>query len=180
MKFKSSIVLLLLLFALTYGFSQQTKVFTHQLADFKKAESLFNDKQFQSAQTLFQNILKSTKDGFVESECAYYIANCAVRLNQQNADQLMEDFVTNYPTSTKRNTAYLNVATYYFENGKYAYAQKWFDKVDETTLSNEQRDNYNFSKGYASFTTKDFAQAKRYLTKVENSEAYGSQAKYYL
>ena len=80
-----------------------------------------------------------------------------MRLNQQNADQLMEDFVTNYPTSTRRNSAYLNVATYYFENGKYAYAQKWFDKVNESSLTNKQRERYNFRKGYALFTTKDLS-----------------------
>ena len=43
----------------------------------------------------------------------------AVRLNQLGADRLMEDFVTRYPTSTKRNSAFLDVADYYFENGKY-------------------------------------------------------------
>ena len=180
MRFKPSLVLLLILVCISTGFAQQTKLFTHDLADFKKAESLYKDKQFQSAKTIFSTIIKTTSDLIIESDCAYYIANCAVRLNQQNADQLMEDFVANYPTSTKRNAAYLNVASYYFENGKYAYAQKWFEKVDEAGLTNAQRENYNFSKGYASFTTKNFKDAKRYLSKVENSSKYGSQAKYYL
>jgi len=180
MKFKQRLILLFLLASFSVSFAQQTKLFSHDLAAFKKAEALYNDNQFQSAQTIFSQIKKTTKDHMVESDCAYYIANCAVRLNQQNADELMESFVTNYPTSTKRNVAYLNVATFYFESGKYAYAQKWFDKVDESILSNKQRESYNFSKGYASFTTKNYAEAKRYLTKVENSSKYGSQAKYYL
>lgn len=180
MKFKQCLIILFVLASFSMNYAQQSKLFSHDLVTFKKAESLYDANQFQSAQTIFSQIKKTTEDAMEESDCAYYIANCAVRLNQQNADQLMEDFVTNYPTSTKRNAAYLNVATFYFENGKYAYAQKWFDKVDEGILSNSERENYNFSKGYASFTTKNFTEAKRYLNKVENSEKYGSQAKYYL
>lgn len=45
----------------------------------------------------------------------YYIANSAIRLNKIGADKLMEDFVADYPTSTKRNTAYIDVADYYFD-----------------------------------------------------------------
>ena len=43
----------------------------------------------------------------VESDCVYYIANCAIRLNQIGADVLVERFVENYPTSTKTNQAYI-------------------------------------------------------------------------
>ena len=166
MKFKQCLIILFVLASFSMNYAQQSKLFSHDLVTFKKAESLYDANQFQSAQTIFSQIKKTTEDAMVESDCAYYIANCAVRLNQQNADQLMEDFVTNYPTSTKRNAAYLDVATFYFENGKYAYAQKWYDKVDEGILSNSERENYNFSKGYASFTTKNYTEAKRYLNKV--------------
>ena len=65
-----------------------------------------------------------------------------MRLNQQNADELVEQFVEQYPTSTKRNTAFLDVADYYFENEKYAYAQKWYEKVDEESLSRTEQEKY--------------------------------------
>ncbi len=180
MTFKKCLFFLMVCFFAFNLKAQQTKIFSHSLVSFKKAEDLYKKKQYQTAQNLFGRIKKDTKDFEVESDCAYYIANCAVRLNQQNADVLMEDFVQNYPTSTKRNAAFLNVATYYFENANYAYAQKWFEKVDESRLSSNQLETYNFSKGYTAFTTKNFTEAKRYLTKVENSSTYGSQAKYYL
>jgi TolA-binding protein len=180
MTFKKCLLLLAVCFFALNLKAQQTKVFSHDLVSFKKAENLYKEKQYQTAQNMFSVIIKDTKDFEVESDCAYYIANCAVRLNQQNADELMEDFVKNYPTSTKRNSAYLNVATYYFENANYAYAQKWFEKVDESRLTSNQQETFNFSKGYTAFVTKNFTEAKRYLTKVENSSTYGSQAKYYL
>src|SRR5690606_10044031 len=99
---------------------------------------------------------------------------------QQNADQLMEDFVNDYPTSTKRNTAYVDVADYYFNNGKFAYAKKWYDKVDETSLARNEREKFNFNNGYVAFTTKNFKDLRTYLSRVENSQHYGSHGKYYI
>ncbi len=103
-----------------------------------------------------------------------------MRLNQQNADKLIEDFVKEYPTSTKRNTAFVDVADYYFENGKYAYARKWYDKVDENALGRTEKEKFYFNNGYSAFSSKQYKDAKKYLSRVENSKEYGSQAKYYI
>ncbi|WP_298535010.1 tetratricopeptide repeat protein [uncultured Algibacter sp.] len=172
-----------LLVAVTFSFqiiAQQSAVYTSNLVEYQKALSLYNNQQFQAAQSLFQDVKKTTKESVLRSDCAYYIANCAVRLNQLNADQLVEGFVEEYPTSTKRNTAYVDVADYYFENSKYAYARKWYDKVDENALSSSELAKYYFNNGYTAFLTKDYKDAKKYLSRIENSQEYGSQAKYYI
>ncbi|WGD35135.1 tetratricopeptide repeat protein [Olleya sp. YS] len=160
--------------------AQESAVYTSSLGDYQKALQLYNSQQYLAAQNLFTQIKKASDDENIQSNCAFYIANAAIRLNQQNADVLMERFVENYPTSTKRNTAFLDVADYYFTNGKYAYAQKWYAKVDDNALSKADRETYNFNNGYASFITKNYKDAKKYLTRVETSQKYGSQAKYYL
>lgn len=161
-------------------FGQQSAVYTSSLGDYQKALQLYNSQQYLASQNLFNQINKTTDDENVQSNCAFYIANAAIRLNQQNADVLMERFVEDYPTSTKRNTAFVDVAEYYFTNGKYAYAQKWYAKVDEGSLARADKEAYNFNNGYASFTTKNYKDARKYLTRVETSQKYGSQAKYYL
>lgn len=172
-----------LLVAISFSFqmiAQQSATYTSDLVDYQKALSLYNNQQYQAAQSLFESIKRTAKEEVVKSDCSYYIANCAVRLNQQNADQLIEDFVKEYPTSTKRNTAYVDVADYYFENSKYAYAVKWYNKVNENALGRNEREKYYFNRGYSSFSTKQYKDAKKYLAKVENSQEYGSQSKYYI
>jgi TolA-binding protein len=161
-------------------YAQQSEVYSNELADYQKALSLFNNQQYLASQALFQSIIKNTKEDVLQSDCAYYIANCAVRLNQLNADKLIEDFVEKYPTSTKRNTAFVDVADYYFENSKYSYARKWYDKVNEEALSLKEKEKFNFNNGYSAFVSKQYKEAKKYLAKVENSKEYSSQAKYYM
>jgi len=160
--------------------AQQSTIYTHQLKDYDKAVALYNDKQYQAAQILFEKIKNDNKDNDVQAECAYYIATSAVRLNQKDAGALIEDFVEDYPTSTKQNQAYVEVAGYNFSQGRYKEAIEWYDKVDESSLGDTDRDRYNFQKGYSYFNAGDKKEADKYLTKVKDSKEYGSQAKYYL
>jgi len=177
---KIGLVVALVILCNFYVFSQQSAVYTSELVEYQKALSLYNSKQYLAAQTLFHKVLTTAKDEVLKSDCAYYIANSAVRLNQQNADDLIEKFVAEYPTSTKRNTAFMDVADYYFENSRFAYARKWYDKVDEDALARKERETFNFNYGYSLYATNNKQGAKKYLSRVENSEKYGAQAKYYI
>jgi len=163
-----------------FSFAQQTAVFTNDFVEYQQALELYNNKQYLAAQAIFSKVKRTADDETIKGDCMYYIANCAVRLNQQGADGLMEDFVTQYPTSIKRNSAFLDVANYYFANAKYSYARKWYDKVDEGSIGNSQLNQYYFNNGYAYFKNKRYNEAKKYFNKVENTSVYGSQANYYL
>ena len=156
-------ILTLTFFILLSGNSiaQQTAVYTNNLLEYNKALELYTNNQFLAAQSLFQKVKNTSQEVTIQGDCAYYMANCAVRLNQKDADQLMEQFVQDYPTSIKRNDAYINVANYYFANGQYPYARKWYDKVDEAGLSRGQEAEYNFNNGYAFYKSKRLNEAKK-------------------
>lgn len=169
-----------LIFATHTIWAQQSSIYTHDLKEFDKAVALYKDKQYQSAQILFDNVKNNVTNDEIKADCAYYIANCAIRLNQMGADDLIEQFVEDYPTSTKQNQAYIEVAHYYFDQGSYAKSLEWFDKANENSMSYEDLEKYNFQKGYVYFTVKNTSEATKYFNKVINSKTYGSQAKYYL
>lgn len=175
--------LILLFLCLLLGlplFSQQSLINTNNRVSFNKAIELYKGEQYRAAQSLFSSIEMQSDDESIKGDCAYYIANCAVRLDQQNADALMEAFVEKYPLSLKRNDAFLDVANYYFENGKYAFARKWYDKLDEGSIPFKERDRFNFNNGYTFFKIKRYEEAAKYFNRISISKEYGSQAKYYL
>jgi len=176
----SMLYFLLPLAGITSVSGQQSEIYTHKLSEYDNAILLYKDKQYQAAQILFEKVKLSDDNQEVQADCAYYVANCAIHLNQSNADELMEKFVADYPTSTKQNQAFVEVGQYYFEQGKFPQALEYFDKVDESTMSYGEMEKFNFQKGYAYFTAGRKEEAKTYLTKVSTSQEYGSQAKYYL
>ncbi|APG58897.1 tetratricopeptide repeat protein [Christiangramia salexigens] len=174
---------LLLVVFISFSFSancQQSAAYTHELVDFNRALELYNNEQYLAAQNLFDEVKDKSKDEKIQGDAAYYIANAAVRLNQPGADRLMENFVTRYPTSTKTNSAYLDVADYYFQTGKYALARRWYDRVDEKAMSRNDRERFYFNNGYAYFRANQMDEAQTYFNRVRDSKEFGAQAKYYL
>jgi outer membrane protein assembly factor BamD (BamD/ComL family) len=97
--------LCMLLASISYVSAQQTAIYSHDLKEFDRAIALYKDKQYQSAQILFDKVQSQATNQEVQADCAYYIANCAIRLNQVGADAMIEKFVADYPTSTKQNQA---------------------------------------------------------------------------
>ena len=176
---KAYLFVILLFFSIA-GFSQQSAAQTNELVDFNRALELYNNQQFLAAQNLFDEVKDETSDEKIQGDCAYYIANAAVRLKQPGADKLMETFVSRYPTNTKTNSAYLDVADYYFETGKYALSRKWYGKVAEKSLNQKDKERYYFNNGYAYFRSKKYEEARGFFEQVRDSKEYGSQAKYYI
>jgi TolA-binding protein len=160
--------------------AQKSAVYTHERNDFDKALSWYNDKQYIASQLIFDKVKIHSKSESIQSDCAYYIANCAIKTNQSNAETLIQNFVLDYPTSSKQNQVSKELAQYYFEQGDYKQAMKWFDLVPESSLSKNDLDKFNFQKGYSFFDAKNKKEATRYFNKVQNSGEYTTQAKYYL
>ncbi len=160
--------------------AQQTTAYTHYTTPYKTALKLYNSEQYAAAQVIFKNVKSTTKNYLMEANSSYYIANCAVRLNQPNAGNLVTQFLENYPTSVKKNDAFNDVANYYYTNSKYSYAIKWFQKVDENTLFGTTKETFYFKKAYSLFKSNQKKEAKKYFNLVSDSKIYGSQAKYYL
>ncbi|MDO9274256.1 MAG: hypothetical protein Q7T92_01740, partial [Lutibacter sp.] len=131
------IVLPLVVFLATLTISaQQTSIYTNALADYNHAVELYQNKAYLAAQEIFIDIKPQFENSEeLEANCDYYIANSAIRLEQPNADELMQEFVENYPTSTKHNRASIDIADYYFNVGKYGFAAKWYAKVNPTNLT---------------------------------------------
>ena len=160
--------------------AQKSAIYTNELEDYNRAVMLYKENQYLSAQLIFDNVKEESKNTEVQADCAYFSANCAIRLNQSGADEAMENFVRDYPTSPKQNQAYIEVAHYYFDQGRYPQALEWFDRVDENSLSYDDLDRFNFQKGYSFFSAGNKKEATPYFNSVVNSKEFGSQAKYYL
>ncbi|QKJ62908.1 tetratricopeptide repeat protein [Flavobacterium sp. M31R6] len=165
---------------ITSLYSQESTIYTYPLKDFDKALSLYEDKQYASAQIIFKNVQDVATTEGLRSDCAYYIANCAIRTDQDNAEELINRFVEEYPASRKQNQAFIDVAYYYFDHRDYKEALLWFNRVDESVLKDSERNKYNFQKGYAYFDSKKTKEAQKYFSKVANTDEYGTQSKYYM
>ncbi|MDO9262154.1 MAG: tetratricopeptide repeat protein, partial [Flavobacteriaceae bacterium] len=162
----------------TYG--QQTAANNSATTNYNKAVALYENQSYEAAISLFESVKNQfDKSSENRANCEYYIANATIKSGQQNGDQLMLDFVKNYPTSLKVTSAYLEVGNFYFDTGKYTFALKWLSKVKTAGFSSQKEEDFKFRYAYALFATNNITEAKKHFSQLLNSLKYGSQAKYY-
>ncbi|MCG1035828.1 tetratricopeptide repeat protein [Polaribacter sargassicola] len=165
------------------GFSQQSVINTNAvLKDFNNGLELYNNKAYAAAQKVFANINNKTstyQNSNLKSDASYYDAMCAIKLKQPQAEKKVLNFIAENPNSTKKNTAFFNVANYYFANKKASYSLKWYKKVDASVLSKEEKKELNFKMGYAYIATKNYALAQEKFLPLINDPKYGNDSRYY-
>ena len=104
----------------------------------------------------------------------------SLRLNYSGAEKMLYQFKDDYPNNIVSKNIDLDVANYYFNNEKYRYALKWYNRISENEVSKLDKPMYNFNKGYTLFSAKNYKKALPYLEKVKDNKNYESDAYYYL
>ncbi|MGV6846325.1 MAG: tetratricopeptide repeat protein [Lutibacter sp.] len=149
--------------------------------DYQEGIQLYNNNLYLAAQEKFKQVIsKSNLNDDNYENASYYYAYSAIKLNQPKADELMQNFVKSYPTNSLRNTAFIDVGNFYFNQAKYAYAAKWYSKVNTNNLTTSELNDFNFNFGYTLFATKHYEKAESYLIPLFTSQKYGARAKYYV
>jgi len=177
---KHSFLVVFLISFLLRLHGQQSAIYTHQSVTFNQAVELYNNHQLLAAQRVFDKVANEIKTEQIKSECTYYVADCAIKLDQKDADKLMEDFIQKYPNSIRINTAYKDIAAYHFNQKIYPDALRWYKKVEEVNLSPKDTEQLLFNKGYSYFKMQEFEKAKSYFDRLKDSKPYANKAKYYL
>ncbi len=161
-------------------FAQQSEIDINLLADYNHAVKLFNSKAYAAAQKTFMDVSENAEDRMrLKADADYYDAMCAIRLNQTDADKKVLSFVDNHPNSNKKDKAYFNVGNYYFANKRAAYALKWYSKVNQDALSEDNKKELNFKMGYAFLATRNLTFAKNKFVTLINDPKYGNDSRYY-
>jgi len=114
------------------------------------------------------------------TEASFYKISTDLRLNRPGSEKKLSAFMIDNPTNYLTETAYYDLASYYFLNGKYTYALKWFSKIKDTDVASAKRNEYYFNKAYTLFTIKRFKEAEKLFQKIESVPKYQYDVSYYL
>ncbi|WP_028890582.1 tetratricopeptide repeat protein [Tenacibaculum sp. 47A_GOM-205m] len=178
--FKKSCFLFLFLTFTTIIIAQESAINSHANADFHKAMRLYNNKAYAASQEVFRKISHNSEEHHnLKADADYYDAMCAIKLQQDDADSRVIQFVENYPYNNKTEKAYLNVGNYYFANRKAAHSLKWYQKVNEKLLNPEERNELNYKMGYALLVSNYLKDAKERFQTLLGNPIYGNDARYY-
>lgn len=168
------------LIGIAQSWSQATESYTNSNNPYQKALSLYRQKRYKPAQQIFREQYNHSQNVDIRKRSQYYIASIALILEEPEADVLMQKFVNKNPNSPFLTEAYTQMANFYFQKENYDLALQWYEKLDETEIYWQDKDDYNFQKGYSLFVSGQHQEAETYFIKVRSSKELGKQANYYL
>jgi tetratricopeptide (TPR) repeat protein len=161
--------------------AQQSAIYRDQDADLKEGLELFHKAQYGAAQLRFSEYLGRTdrQEATSRADAAFYHAMCALRLDHDNGESLVENFLEKYPESSKANLARFEMGKVLFVNKKFKRASAWLQEVKIQKLGAEYHTEYQFYSGYCFIVDKAYKKAQPLLEQVMNTEGVFKEAATY-
>ncbi len=141
---------------------------------------LLDKHKFSAAREQFERYLNEGNDAIKKADAEYYVAYCALNLDNPDGTQLIADFVANRPNHPKAAKAYYNLGVNAFDSKDWQTANKYLKLANTTVLDDEERSETNFKIAYSAFSLNNKKESIAYfdIAKQQNSPYY-ADANYY-
>lgn len=164
------------------GSAQQTASYRDHHALFEQGKTLYQAKKYAAAREVLSSYLKENTQDYSEDlvEAEYLRAMAAMRLNNKDAELLLDKFVEKYPEKSRTKRVFFQLAINQFANHSYGDALDNFEKTDIAILRNEEIIEYYFKYGYSLYRMRKPEKAQVAFSEVKDLDSpYAVQAKYY-
>lgn len=175
----------LILLANVLSFSlmaQKTEVIKEPQRILNDAKALFNQKKYAAAYQQYVNYIDLQKDNNASdlSDAYYYKSISALNLENNDADKQIREFISLFPNSSRKNNAFFNLANFYQKQDNFTNAIKTYKEIEYSSLTKEQKQEYNYKLGYCYFNNGDLVTSKNYFASVKETKSkYSSPSTYY-
>ena len=165
------------------SFAQESRANANSDYDFQQGRLLFDQKQYAVSSQYFTNYL--TKQNGKEvcelcQEAEYYIAISAYKLRDKDATDILEAYLEKYPNTPMSSYVNFLIGHSYYDRAKFDNAMKHYNQVNDLHLSDEDAEEYLFTKGYTFLTQKKYKEASRCFYSLTGfNKKYKDEAEYY-
>lgn len=167
--------------------AQETSIYSEVNVHYKEGLRLFQEGVYGGARKEFTMVINDQRLGFepeyqtLKTNAEYYAAISGLRLQQEDAELQVKEFIKKYRPDPIAEKANLEVANFYFEQKNYDKALSFYTLLDNRGLSSEVLSEVRFKQGYAYFSKKDFKQAAASFKQVSDLKTeYYFPSNYYL
>ena len=146
-------------------------LFCQHSKEFDIAYSLFQSKQYSSAQLLFNKI---KDNGGSNQYVDYYHAKCSKELFLDDAIILYDQYIDEYPATLLIDEVNEDIASIYYRNKEYSQAISYIEKIPHPNTY------LIFKLAYANFCIESYVESSYYFHKIINIKSkYSSTSRYY-
>ncbi len=162
--------------------AQHTQVYTRNDKLFHEGKELFEQRKWAASYRNFEAFLKDatpTQAGMIQ-EADFYLASAAYELRQKNAYELLLEYLDKHPYTPYPDRIKLMLGMLEYEARDFNKALEYFRQLDETHLTERDKVDYLFTRGYANLETNNIRNALDIFKTLKNmNSAYQAAARYY-
>ena len=175
------IILLSLVLATHLATAQRTVY--HQMPErlFNQGKEMFLEGNFVGAQDVLTQFLGTGNDAFLREEAAYMIAVSSFQRGIENSNEVMKDFLRNYPETVHRHKVNFLIGSYYFDREEWHTTLAWFNRSDIDYLTLLDQEDHSFRTAYTHLKLGNLQEASRLFGLLaQNSRRYGAAGNFYV
>ncbi len=172
----------ILVFHSYIGYCQKTLSFSDPDLHYKTGFELFEKQQYGAAQKQFDIAVKEYEPLNYDNKTSaeFYAALCAIELYNEDAEYLITKFINKHPESTKARMAQFEMGKFRYRQQNYTEAINWFEKVNKSRLTADEKAEYFFKLGYSYFMTGETNKASEVFFEIKDIDTkYTSPTNYY-
>ena len=148
---------------------------------FAQGKEMFSGKNYLGAIHSLQEFKKYSNDPRLRQEADYMIVSSQYYRGEDNAGQLLKDYLTDYPSTLHRNQLTFLIGSTHFAKKEWNLALHWFDQTDEAYLDPAEAEDYLYRSAYTNLQEGKSDRAKRnFAILTRTSAKYSDAASYYL
>ncbi|WP_207430468.1 tetratricopeptide repeat protein [Sabulibacter ruber] len=160
--------------------AQQPLNFRSEERFFHEGLELYDREKYGAAQQAFAEYIRLINDPQKTADAQYYYAISGLNLFHPDAEQLVLQFASRFPTHPKAATAFFELGTTFFDSRNYDKAIEYLEKAPADRLDENQLKEADFKLGYSYFSKKNYAKAKELFDRNKRgNHQYAHASSYY-
>lgn len=124
---------------------------------------LMDKEKYSAARDQFERYLIVGTDQVKRIDAEYYLAFCALSLENVDGADLIADFVKNHPSHPKAAKAYFNLGLNAFDRGDYRASSDYLKRADTGLLNDNEISEAYFKIAYSDFELGSIQEASEYF-----------------
>lgn len=178
---KLFIVLLSLVCSIQLTYAQKSMYSEKPNGLFKQGEEMFLGKNYLGAIHSLEEFKKYSNDPQLLQEADYMIVSSQFYKGEARANQLLKDYLTEYPSTLHRNQLCFLIGSTHFAQKEWNLALYWFNQADSDYLNSEDQEDYLYRSAYANLQEgKNDLAKSNFAVLTRTSQKYSDAASYYL
>jgi TolA-binding protein len=164
-----------------YVSGQQTRIYSDPVSHYSKGLDLYDKQKYTAAISEFGLYLEKGKEEELLTVSRFYLAFCAIALENRDAEQMTLNLLEDYPGHPKANYARFLLGRLYYTKNNFTKAIEYLEASDPLGLSPEEANERSFNLAYARFSRSKYPEAANEWEKIKNNkDKYYYPTNYYL